>query len=305
MRPALNNQDFELSDESTRKYGNVVYTDGEIILIDDIRDIPQEFQNARGIKIDVIAFVFCTYGRMQVHLNSHLEEVKAYDLLCCGPGAILSNCLISPDFKAMVLCISTRIINSIICADKNIWNHYYKLKQHPVVSLSEEMLKALTCYYDIFSYHINRPKGIYDKEVMSALVSAALYELLSSMSYAEEQTEKSRGVITQADVLFKNFIELLSGSFPKERSVSWYGKKLCVTPKYLSTTVKQVSGKTALEWISQYVTEDIKYQLAQPDYTVKEVANSLNFPNLSFFGKYCKQHLGVSPKEYRRNLGKA
>ena len=36
-----------------------------------------------------------------------------------------------------------------------------------------------------------------------------------------------------------------------------------------------------------------------PDLTIKEIATKLNFPTQSFFGKYFKQYVGVSPKEYR------
>jgi AraC-like DNA-binding protein len=65
---------------------------------------------------------------------------------------------------------------------------------------------------------------------------------------------------------------------------------------------KQVSGKTALEWINEYVLIDVRHWLKNSDKSVKEIADLLNFPNLSFFGKYCRAHLGMSPLKYRREL---
>jgi AraC-like DNA-binding protein len=65
---------------------------------------------------------------------------------------------------------------------------------------------------------------------------------------------------------------------------------------------KQVSGKTALDWINEYVLIDVRHWLKNSDKSVKEVADLLDFPNLSFFGKYCRSHLGMSPLKYRKEL---
>ena len=84
--------------------------------------------------------------------------------------------------------------------------------------------------------------------------------------------------------------------------VTWYAEELHVTPKYLSTTCKNVSGKTANIWINQFVVKDICQLLRYSEMSIKEISEHLNFPNLSFFGKYVKSHLGVSPKEYRQQI---
>ena len=73
-----------------------------------------------------------------------------------------------------------------------------------------------------------------------------------------------------------------------------------ITPKYLSAVCKEASGQTASELINQYVVKDIVYLLHQPDKSIKDIAFELDFPNLSFFGKYVKKHLGMSPKMYRK-----
>ncbi len=83
--------------------------------------------------------------------------------------------------------------------------------------------------------------------------------------------------------------------------IGFYANQLYVTPKYLSAVCKEVSGQTASELITQYMVKDILYLLRNSQKSIKEIANELNFPNLSFFGKYVKQHLGMSPKQYRES----
>lgn len=97
-------------------------------------------------------------------------------------------------------------------------------------------------------------------------------------------------------------MELLISSYPKERSVSYYANRLFVTSKYLSAVCKENSGETASDLITCYVMKDIVCLLKSPDKSIKEIANELNFATLSFFGKYVKRNLGLSPKEYREKL---
>ena len=75
---------------------------------------------------------------------------------------------------------------------------------------------------------------------------------------------------------------------------------MCITPKYLSSIVKDVSGKNAGEWITEYVILEAKVLLKSSKMDVQGIAYKLNFPNQSFFGKYFKQKTGMTPGQYRK-----
>jgi len=85
------------------------------------------------------------------------------------------------------------------------------------------------------------------------------------------------------------------------RSVEFYADKLSLTPKYLTTVVRETSGKTAHDWIIEYVILSAKALLKSTNITIQEISDRLNFPSQSFFGKYFKQQTGMSPVEYRKN----
>jgi AraC-like DNA-binding protein len=87
--------------------------------------------------------------------------------------------------------------------------------------------------------------------------------------------------------------------FKIDRSVLYYADKLCITPKHLSAVVKAVSGHTAGDWIDKYVVLAAKVMLRSSSYTIQEISSDLNFSNQSFFGKYFKQHVGMSPSDFR------
>ncbi len=109
-----------------------------------------------------------------------------------------------------------------------------------------------------------------------------------------------RGSVSQRNrEVFVRFMDLLDQYHQIERSVAFYADKLFITPKYLSSIVKKVSGENALEWINRYVVLEAKSLLMHSDKSIQEVAYALNFPNPSFFGKYFKHHTGMSPGEYK------
>jgi AraC-like DNA-binding protein len=92
---------------------------------------------------------------------------------------------------------------------------------------------------------------------------------------------------------------LLHSNDIKRRTVEAYASKLYISPKYLTAVCKKNSGKTANEWITEQVLEDIRYYLKQTDFSIKQICNRLGFPNTSFFGKYVKDHFGMTPMQLR------
>ena len=121
---------------------------------------------------------------------------------------------------------------------------------------------------------------------------------LSNVIYRVQQDHKPQ---SRADVIFTKFIKLVENYYKQERRVGWYAQQLCITPKYLSETVKSVSRRTPNEWIDNYVTLELRVLLKDSTKSIKEIAEELNFPNQSFLGKYFKEHVGMPPSEYRKS----
>ena len=113
-------------------------------------------------------------------------------------------------------------------------------------------------------------------------------------------TENTRAYKSASEFLCARFMDLLFLHCERERSVSFYASQLCVTAKYLSIKVKEVSGKSPTEWIREETIKIIEHMLCHTQHTIKEISNQLNFPNTSFFGKYFKAQKGMSPKLYRQ-----
>lgn len=97
----------------------------------------------------------------------------------------------------------------------------------------------------------------------------------------------------------RNFLKQLQTHHKQERKLEFYADKLCLSAKYLSQTIKNSSGKTAGEWIDEYVMLEAKALLKSTNMTIQQISDELNFPSQSFFGKFFKRLAGLSPKAYR------
>lgn len=102
--------------------------------------------------------------------------------------------------------------------------------------------------------------------------------------------------------IFNKFIAYVKRYCPTEQCVGFYADKLCLTPKYLSKTIKDISGKTAGSWIDEFVLLEAKILLEHTNLTIQEVSVRMNFADQSSFGKFFKKKVGLSPKLYARKL---
>lgn len=104
---------------------------------------------------------------------------------------------------------------------------------------------------------------------------------------------------TLKDKVFQNFLVSLYDKFRTHRDVAFYAQQQNLTPRYFSTLIHRVSGKTPWQWISMFVIIEAKRLLASPDTCIKDVAYRINFSERSFFGHYFRQHTGLSPIKYK------
>lgn len=137
-------------------------------------------------------------------------------------------------------------------------------------------------------------------DVIKGLALALSHTIISLMNrYQKRVMTKSEFDEPRAQQLFDKFMKLLSAYHAKERSLQYYADKMCLTPKYVSSKVKEYSGKGALQWINEYVVLEAKMMLRYTEMNIQEIAYALNFSTQSAFGKYFKQQAGVSPRQYR------
>lgn len=288
---------FQINMDNAENLSQTVYMDGDIAILDSLNELPNDHNS---IKVGIFIIMVCLEGKMSISINSKGYTVHANEFLFCMPNTVLNDCMVTPDFKGKILCLSPRVIQETMRMDSVLWDKAFRIKEDPIIHVDMEGVELFQAYSTVVALRIKAYRRAYRKEVMTSLIRTTLYEILSELSGYVNSLDGE--LLQQKDLLFKRFLELLTSCEVKPRSVAWYADKLYITPKYLSTVCKIVSGKTAFEWINEYVMTDIRHQLKYSSRSIKEISDYLGFPNISFFGKYVKSHTGFNPSDYRKQL---
>ena len=134
---------------------------------------------------------------------------------------------------------------------------------------------------------------------MSA-VKRSIGIMLPLSSMKPQRSESPSNASSRQEQLYVLFIDLLAKYHMQQREIAFYADKMCITPKYLSQAVKDYSGRPASDIIDEYVLAECKSLLLSGNMNIQQIADELNFPSQSVFGKYFKRLTGLSPKDYRR-----
>lgn len=271
------------------------YCDGDIAFHDSISGIP--IING-AIRLDMAVILGCKDGKCHAEINGYPVSISSSEVLIFKPNDSISELMISPDFEGAVLCLSLGILAE--CAsNRNLWRNIFQLKENPIISVSDQSLRMFELYGEIIKAKTKKIPNEFTREIIYATVKSALNEIADNIKPSILSCYNN---VTRGEVLFKKFIELISHKRIKPRTVDWYAKQLCVTPKYLSVVCKAQAGKTTLEIINEFVFADIRNLLKNTDKSIKEITYYLEFPSISFFGKYVKARIGMSPTQYRNAL---
>lgn len=212
-----------------------------------------------------------------------------------APGQIISVDNASEDFDVVVMLMSRRFVEGLMLyVNGSIPFRFGKNVPHIVHCSVEE-----DYFTNVFNKAIRRiiqdKSNPFRKQVVQHVMMAVFYSSEKTRMVAEDNRSRSN-----ADVLSQEFVKLVKEHFRKERQLKFYADKLCITPRYLSRVVKECTGSSAAEWIELTVVLEARALLKSTNMTVQQISDELNFPSQTFFGKYFKRRVGMSPKEYRR-----
>lgn len=281
--------------QNTKSWGNAKYIEDDIIIVDDISTalIPKDPR-----RMNFLILALCTEGEATYTLDTQEMKIQKNDVLLILDRHVVSNFTASKDLKALCIIISVKFFFESIRNVGDVSSLLLLSRNFPVIKLAQEETETFQSYFYLLKTKAADKQNKYRRKLVSTLILAMFYDL-SNVVQRMLDTDSMRQ--TRAEIIFTKFIKLLEGNFKQERRVGWYAEQLCITPKYLSETIKNVSRRTPNEWIDNYVTIEMRIQLRNSTKSIKEIAQEMNFANQSFLGKYFKEHVGISPSEYRKN----
>lgn len=250
-------------------------------------------------RIDAFVIGVGTEGETSVSFNLREFRLKKDSMFIFTPQNILQ-VKSEKDFKADVIAISPDFMRRINIDIKNMMPLFLKFGANPSLTLTPEESRSLRSMIAQLERETRGPETHFSFDIVSGLIAATIYKVGDIMyHYLAEHPEAQNNAHNRAEEYFKQFTHLLGEHYREERSVGFYARLLCITPKYLTTLIKRISGQSVSEWIDNYVILEAKTLLKYSTMSIQEIAYYLNFPNQSFFGSYFKRNTGMSPSQYK------
>ena len=250
-------------------------------------------------RIDAFIIGVGTEGETSVSFNLHEFRLKKDSMFIFTPKNILQ-VNSQQYFKADVIAISPDFMRRINIDIKNMMPLFLKFVENPALTLTPEESRSMRGMIAQIERETRGPETHFSFDIVSGLIAATIYKVGDIMyHYLAEHPEEQNNSHNRAEEYFKQFTHLLGEHFREERSVGFYARQLCITPKYLTTLLMRISGQSVSEWIDNYVILEAKTLLKYSTMSIQEIAYYLNFPNQSFFGSYFKRNTGMSPSQYK------
>ena len=212
------------------------------------------------------------------------------------PNQILEFTESSDDLEGMVVMMSARFTERLnIKVDFDLMQAFQSQR---VIPLNEEAMATMLQFCEMVKRLSQFPDHPFLMETAVNLTRAFFFGAGYFIHQREAEATQNR-----SQQLVDQYLKLVQTHCRQERQLDFYAQQMCLSTKYLAATVKAVTGKTAGDWIEDYVMLEAKTMLSNTDMTVSQVSDHLHFPDTSTFGKYFRRHTGLSPKEVKKQSG--
>lgn len=250
----------------------------------------------QSCRLQACIIAICEEGSLNASINLLDYEIKPNDMIVLLPGTIIQFKQNTEKVRLCFVGFSSLCIGRVNLI-QSIGDVYPVILNQPIVNLSSNSSMYLKEYLSLISNITANNEFKVDPELTSLAFQTilAVTKLIYSRCYfGNHQPNRKKEIC-------RELIQLIMQHYQTERRAQFYASKLGVSIQHLSTTVKEVTGKNTLNIISYIVIMDAKAKLKSTNMTIQEIAYSLNFPSASFFGKYFKKHVGMTPVEFRNS----
>lgn len=263
--------------------------------------------NYGTVSLNKCGICLCRQGWADVLMNNHRYHIEKNGLCLYTPYTFIRILQHSDEFDGYLMEADLEVLSAAL-ENIPVMNRLF-IRNHPCTQLLpeqnrrlEQMLEVLDLRHEKMLQATAFRSGKLLRLAVQNLIQAFLFELMEIYFDSSPVEESRQG---REEQIFNTFLMSVHRHCDKERSVMFYADEQNLSPNYLSSVVRAKSGRTAIQWIETITLIHAQHYLVSTRLSVKEVAEKLNFPDQSTFGRYFKKLCGASPKEYRKKLSES
>lgn len=283
---------------------------GEDFCIFDVRndgEVEKDINTPRRLEGNVM--LFCVSGSIRISINlNEFDIVKGNLVVVTAQDIVKVESVYGQnpgELHFIMIAMSQNFVSDLKIDFRKILSEGITLIETPVINLDDEL-------QDVFADYLRLIAKITDsglkmnqdavRSLVSSMASIAAGQWLAGIDNIRKRDVVNTNLRSNHKrLVFQQFMKLVHENYSRERQVIYYADRLCISPKYLSRLCREISGKSAPEWIDAYIMLEAKHLLKYSDMPIKEIVFRLNFSNQTVFYKFFKAHTGMTPTEYRNS----
>ena len=276
------------------------YRSGDIVItplmsLKNLNDITTLIQ---GVTIGVTVS-----GTTRLRINGKPYELRPNTLFIFNENTVIEQVKASIRSSGYMLTYSRSYLNRIHVDTQDVISIYHGFMGEPCITVDPDEASYINDLSKLMRATLAGDATTANRDRVLAALFAAMFHYV--MGIIPKHTFVGQAdVSNRTDELFNRFVVLLREHCRTQRSVEFYAAQMGITPKYLSLILKKKSGRNASKLIDEAVVYEAKRLLKYSGLSIGEISDNLNFTSQSFFGKYFKQRVGVSPSRYKLWNGK-
>ncbi|MDQ6530971.1 helix-turn-helix domain-containing protein [Flavobacterium sp. LHD-85] len=237
-------------------------------------------------------------GSIKIQFNLITYNLQAGDMVLVSPHTVTHMQEIEEEIVMAGVSFTLNFaINSNVTKNEMDTFDFFASKTVPHLKLNKEEINSISNLIELLHKNNTRINPFYGREILTHSFNLLMYEI--AVIYRTNNAEV-KAKITRKEELTIIFFKLLEENFKKEKRVQFYSDALFMTAGHLSKTLKEVSGQTTGELIDAAIIMEARILLSNPSLSIAQIAEELNFSDQSFFGKFFKKHMKLSPSDYRK-----
>ncbi|MBR3287020.1 MAG: AraC family transcriptional regulator [Bacteroidales bacterium] len=243
--------------------------------------------------------LLCTAGEGSFVFNERSCHIVKNDLVVTPTPDKVKNPVAHADLQVEWFAADNKFLQSLLPSNNYSIGGSISLNQNPVIPLTEEQAARLLDDFHRLRDRLEEDHLLFYREMMGSLCLTMMYDIFE----AHAQRDATGTHTDRTAYIVKQLMDLLATGISRtERNVSYYADRLNVSPKYLSATIKRVTGHSVTSYIDRHTIPILKDYLNDERLSLTQIADRMNFTSLSYFSRYCTKHIGQSPSEYRQSL---
>lgn len=245
---------------------------------------------------DCVVHLICTAGHASFYYNDQHFEIVKDNIMVLSQPRLFKVASVSDDFSCEYIAAPDKFLHNLLPANNYSIQGCVSLFSNPIIEVSEENAVKFRTDLNNIRQRINDAGHRFYKEMIGSLLQTMIYDLF------DFHTRSNDNILTTDRVgyITARFFTMIEAGRPKtQREVAYYARELNVTSKYLSDTIKRVTGHSISSHINKAATAIIIEYLRDNRLSITQIADEMNFTSVSYFSRYCSRHIGMSPARYR------